>query len=81
MAAKNDWITLYYEDRQNMAEIMRNNLASDIKYGCSSTRAFRELERIEAYERETEVKMDFFLRAWNGQNLAYHDMKRRGAIL
>lgn len=81
MATKIDWIALYYEDRQNMSEIMRNNIATDIKYGRSSVWAFRELEKVQEYEKETEERMKFFLSAYNGQQLAYYDLKRRGAIL
>ena len=81
MAEKIDWIALYYADRKNMSEIMRENVAVDIKYGRGSVWAFREMEKIVAYEKETEEQMKLFLSAWNGQQLAYYDMKRRGAIL
>lgn len=81
MAEKIDWIALYYADRKNMSEIMRENVAVDIKYGRDSVWAFREMEKIVAYEKETEEQMKLFLSAWNGQQLAYYDMKRRGAIL
>lgn len=81
MAEKVDWIALYYADRKNMSEIMRENVAVDIKYGRGSVWAFREMEKIVAYEKETEEQMKLFLSAWNGQQLAYYDMKRRGAIV
>ena len=80
MVEKIDWIALYYDDRQNMAQIMRENIAVDVKYGRGSVWAFRELEKVQEYEKETEEKMKLFLSAWNGQQLAYYDMKRRGAI-
>lgn len=80
MTNKTDWIALYYADRQNMAAIMRENIATEVKYGRGSVWAFRELEKVMEYEKETEEKMKVFLSAWNGQSLAYYDMKKRGAI-
>lgn len=80
MSEKIDWIALFYEDRLSMSKIMRENIAVDVKYGRGSVWAFRELEKVQEYEKETEEKMKLFLSACNGQQLAYYDMKRRGAI-
>lgn len=75
-----DWIGLYEQDRRSMAAIMRDNIATDIRYGYGANWAVRQLIRVEEYEKETEERLREFRSAWNGQQLAYCDLKRRGAI-
>lgn len=80
MKDKIDWIELFYDDRQSMAAIMRENVITDANYGRSGTWVLREMEKIKEYEKETEDLLQKFLSAWNGQQLAYYHMKKVGAI-
>ena len=80
MTNKTDWIALFYQDRKSMARIMRENAASDLLAGYSVGQIAKQMSRIEDYEKETEMLLQKFKREWNGQSLAYHDLKRRGAI-
>lgn len=80
MKDKIDWIELFYDDRQSMAAIMRENVIIDANYGRSGTWVLREMEKIKEYEKETEDLLQKFLNAWNGQQLAYYHMKKVGAI-
>ena len=79
-AQKIDWIALFLEDRMSITRIMRENTASDVLAGYSLGQIAHEMAEIQNYERETKFLLNKFKISENGQMLAYHHMKKVGAI-
>lgn len=77
---KIDWIALFHHDRLIMTKIMRENAASDLIAGYSLGQISHQIADIENYERETKTLLEKFKKSENGQLMAYHHMKRVGAI-
>ena len=75
-----DWIALFKEDRANMARIMRDNAASDIKAGYSMVQIVKQMVDIARYEAETERLTRLFETSADGRQLAHKHLKKVGAI-
>lgn len=84
IASDMNWFDMWLQDRRDIANIMRKNMAADLDagYDPKGHSIRKQIVDIEEYEMNTDRQLDMFktmedkaVNRW-----CYYDMKKRGVI-
>lgn len=81
---RNDWFEIWFQDKQDMINIMSHNMAADLAAGYDYFGQCIAKQRadIEAYKADFDNTVDMFKTMEEKQvnNWCFYDLKKRGAI-